>query len=122
MQTTTQRPTGITILAVIAGILGVLGLLGSLANFGSGYPLYGAISLVLSIAYIAFAYGAWSLQPWAWMVGVAIAAIGVLLQILYLFLIPGYSIINVVIGVILPAIILYYLMTPDIKRAFGQAA
>lgn len=121
MQSTAQRPTGITILAVIAGILGVLGLLGSFSYLGS-YPVYGVISLVLSVAYIAFAYGAWSLQPWAWMIGVAIAGVGVLLQILYLFLIPGYNIINVLIGVILPGIILYYLMTPEIKKAFGQPA
>ena len=111
---------GVTILAVLALIVGVLGLLGAFGILGA-FPLYGIISLVVSVAYLAFGYGAWSLQPWAWMVGVGIAAVGILLQILYLFLIPGYSIISVIIGAIIPAVILYYLMTPEVKKAFGQA-
>jgi len=112
---------GITILAVLAAISGVFGLLNGFTTLG-GNAISGILGLVVALAYLAFAYGAWSLQPWAWTIGVAVAAIGVLLQILYLFLVPGYSIIYVVIGVIIPAIILYYLMTPDVKRAFGQAA
>jgi hypothetical protein len=121
MQTTSQRPMGITILAVLAAIGGLFGLFGALAILGA-YPIYGIISLILSAAYLAFAYGAWSLQPWAWMLGLGLAGLQILIQVLYLFLIPGYSIVNVIIGAIIPAIIIYYLMTPDVKRAFGQPA
>jgi hypothetical protein len=113
---------GITILAVLAAIGGLFGLFGALPLLGGPYAIYGIISLVTSLAYLAFAYGAWTLQPWAWMLGLAIAGLQILLQILYLFLIPGYSIVNVIIGALIPAIIIYYLMTPDVKRAFGQPA
>ena len=121
MQTTAARPMGVTILAVLAAILGVLGLLGSLGNFGLGYPIYGLISLILSLALLAFAYGAWSLQPWAWTLGVGIAALYLLQEVLYLFLIPGYTIFYVIIGAIIPLVILYYLFTPPVKAAFGRA-
>ncbi|MGA7731810.1 MAG: hypothetical protein WCD37_11135 [Chloroflexia bacterium] len=122
MQQTSQRPMGITILAVLAAIGGLFGLFAALSLLGGPYGIYGIISLITSLAYLAFAYGAWTLQPWAWMLGLGIAGLVILLQILYLFLIPGYSIVNVIIGAIIPAIIIYYLMTPDVKRAFGQPA
>src|SRR3954451_2313416 len=72
------RPTGVTILAALAAIGGVLGLLGGVAIMGLGgvaagatgnaaYSgiggLVGILSIVLAVANIAFAYGAWSLQP-----------------------------------------------------------
>jgi hypothetical protein len=121
MQTTTQRPLGITILAVLAFIGGIFGLIGALGLLTAS-PIYGIIALVIAVAYLAFGYGAWTLQPWAWMLGLVIAGAGILLQILYLFLISGYSIVNVIVGAIIPAIIIYYLMTPGVKKAFGQAA
>ena len=75
------RPTGITILAVLSAIGGVLGLLGGVALLGLGGvaagatgnaaffglgALAGIITVAISIGQLAFAYGAWSLQPWAW--------------------------------------------------------
>ncbi len=121
MQSTTQRPTGITILAVLAAIAGVFGLLNAFTILG-GNSISGILGLVIALAYLAFAYGAWSLQPWAWMIGVAVAGLGVLLQILNLFTVPGYNIFYVILGVLIPGAILYYLMTPEIKKAFGQPA
>ena len=123
MQTTTQRPLGITILAVLAFIGGVFGLIGAFPLLtGANSMIYGIIALLIAVAYLAFGYGAWTLQPWAWMLGLVIAGAGILIQILYLFLIPGYNIVSVIIGAIIPAIIIYYLMTPGVRRAFGQAA
>jgi hypothetical protein len=121
MQSTAARPLGVTILAVLAAILGLLGLLGSVGNFGLGYPIYGLLSLILSLGLLAFAYGAWSLRPWAWTLGVAIAALYLLQEVLYLLLIPGYTIVYVIIGALIPLVILYYLFTPPVKAAFGRA-
>ena len=124
--TTRERPLGVTILAILAAILGVLGLLGSVALLGlsgvagvGGGVLWGILSLVLAVAYLAFAYGAWSLQPWAWTLGVGIAAVGILWA-LYWFTQPGGSIVSLIINVALSGVILYYLFQPDVKAAFGR--
>ena len=121
MQSTTQRPLGITILAVLAAIGGVLGLFGGIVSF-AGYPISGVLGLLLAIAYLAFAYGAWTLQPWAWMIGIVVVGLAVILTIVNFFIYPGYGIISLILGLLVPGIILYYLMTPDVKKAFGQAA
>ena len=75
------RPTGITILAVLAAIGGVFGLLGGFGVlFVGGDRLVrrrGASSACARSRYaallIAFAWGAWTLKPWAWPLGVAVA-------------------------------------------------
>ena len=66
---TSERPLGVTILAVLAAIRGVLGLLGSLvligiggSVLGGGFAIFGLIALILSVLYLVFAYGAWTLK------------------------------------------------------------
>ena len=122
MQTTAQRPMGITILAVLAIIGGALNVLAALGGFSAGLGSFlGILSLlilVLGIAQLAFGYGAWTLQPWAWTLGLAVEGAIILFDIL--LILAGASITSVLIGVVVAAAILYYLFTPEIKKAFGQ--
>ena len=128
------RPMGITILAILAGIAGVLGILGGLALVGLGGfmaastgtaglfglgAIAGIIVLAVGVAYLAFAYGAWTLKPWAWPLGVAIAAISVILSVLNV--IGGGSITSEILNIVIAAIILYYLFQANIKALFGRA-
>lgn len=129
-----QRPTDITILVVLSALLGVLGLLGTLALIGSGlaggtlaseFGTLGVISgliilLVGSVFNLLFAYGAWNLRPWAWVLGLigeGLALVSAVVDILSSRDIGTQQIVNIVI----PAIIIYYLMTPGVKKAFGRA-
>lgn len=121
-----QRPTGITILAVLAAIGGVLGLLGALGLFalsgvgGFIVTLFALLTLALSILALAFAYGAWTLQPWAWVLGVANYGLSIILSIIQI--IAGWSTIgSQLLSIVIAALILYYLNTPEIKRAFGRS-
>jgi uncharacterized membrane protein (DUF2068 family) len=114
---------GITILAVLAAIGGLFGLFGGFVLLGAGaingmYPILGIITLISAIASLAFAYGAWTLQPWAWMLGLVIQGVNVILAIISLIRGDFSSIVSLIIA----GIIIYYLMTPEIKRAFGQSA
>lgn len=128
------RPMGITILAVLSAIGGVLGLLGSLAIIGIGGlaaastgsaaffglgAIWGLLILALAIASLVFAYGAWTLKPWAWSLGVALQVISLVLAALTV--VSGGDISSQIIGVVISAIILYYLFQPNIKAAFGRA-
>jgi hypothetical protein len=123
---TSQRPLGITILAILAAIAGVLGLLGSLLIMGllmaAGglYMFIGLITLVLSILYILFAYGAWTLKPWAWTLGVGLSAASIVLTLIGLTQ-GTQELVGALISLAISGAILYYLFQPDVKAAFGRA-
>lgn len=129
-----QRPTGVTILAVLAVIGGLLGLCGSLALFGFGGLgalsgevkagvttfLFGGLGLVSSLLYLAFGFGAWMLKPWAWLLGMIGAGLSIASNVLSLVT-GNTTVISVLIGVAISGIIIWYLLRPDIKAAFGRA-
>ncbi len=125
------RPTGITILAVLAAIAGVLGLLSGLAviglsglalavGYGGLYQLIGFGILAISVAELVFAYGAWMLRPWAWMLGIAIEVVSIVLQLVWIT--QGASFASALISVVVALAILYYLDTPAVRTAFGKPA
>jgi hypothetical protein len=132
---------GVTILAALAAIGGVLGLCASLALVGlggllgglaaqAGAPagaaavlggftgIFGILILVLSVLELAFAYGAWTLKPWAWTLGVVVAGASIVLSLINVL---GGDLASPIISLAINGIILYYLFTPEVKRAFGRA-
>jgi uncharacterized membrane protein (DUF2068 family) len=130
----TTRPMGITILAVLAAIGGFFGILGSLALIGIGgfaaaatgsaglfglAAIFGVVALVTGIASLAFAYGAWTLKPWAWPLGVALAIISIGLAVATIA--GGGDITGQIIPIVIQAVILYYLFQPSIRSLFGRA-
>jgi hypothetical protein len=121
-----QRPTGVTILAVLAIIGGVLGLLGSIAIIGVGGAVLGGMAVVLglvglvsSVLSLAFGIGAWTLKPWAWMLGVVAEGLSILMSVISI--VSGQSVGSQLVSIVIAGAILYYLMTPTVKQAFGRA-
>lgn len=130
---TVTRPLGVTILALVSGIFGVLGLLASLTLFGlsgligtvGGASLAGqstissVIGLATAVLALAFAYGAWNLKPWAWPLGLAFAAFAVVSAVASI--VDGADFGGAIIGLVIAGAVAYYLMTPQVKAAFGRA-
>jgi hypothetical protein len=131
-----QRPNGVTIHAVLAIIGGVLGLLASVALIGLGgaaaaggaaqgaamgglAAVFGGIGLISSLLSLAFGIGAWMLKPWAWTLGIISQGLSILLSIFAI--INGSGIGSQIISILIAGGILYYLMTPTVKQAFGRA-
>ncbi len=133
-----QRPLGVTILGILAIIGGILGIFGSFAvifvgavvstgsvatnnNVASGgfITLLGIILLATSVGDIVVGIGFLGLKPWAWTLGIALMAIGILIDIL--FVTQGQSVGSEVVSILISAAILYYLFTPNVKAAFGRA-
>lgn len=129
------RPVGITILAILAAIAGLFGLLGSLFVIGLGgfagalaggatglaiggaFFLSGLVSLATAVLDFAFAYGAWTLRPWAWTLGIVGAIVGIVLGLLSMTSYGGLgSLVTIAIGLA----ILYYLDTVEVRAAFGR--
>jgi hypothetical protein len=131
------RPTGVTILAILAAIGGILlvlaglgatvlggaviGSVGGAAGTGIGglVLIFGLFALALGVLYLAFAYGAWGLKPWAWTLGIAGQILSLVLSVLRIVT-GNASITSEIIGIAIALIILYYLDTPDVRRAFGR--
>jgi uncharacterized membrane protein (DUF2068 family) len=118
MQPMKARPTGVTVLAVLAAIGGVLGVAAA-GGLGGLLAVVGIVAVVQSLLALAFAYGAWTLRPWGWTLGIVAEAIGIALSVL--FIINGSSITSQAISIIIDGAVIYYLMTPPVKAAFGKA-
>jgi len=137
-----QRPQLITIMAVLAAIGGVLGILGAFGLFALGAAggllaatggamdvgfmvggfavFWGLVTLIQSTASLAFAYGAWFLKPWAWILGIGIEVAAIFMALVSL-LGKSSDFFGFLISVAIAGAIIYLLNTPEIKRAFGRA-
>jgi len=132
---TPARPLGVTILAILAAISGVLGLLAGVAAVGLGgaagaaagnpglgglVSMFGLFLIVTSLLSIAFAYGAWTLKPWAWTLGMAAAVLGIIGAILG-FVNDSSQLMSTIFSIVINGVIIYYLNTPAVKAAFRRA-
>jgi hypothetical protein len=121
---TAARPTGITILAILAGVGGILMAFGGISLFVLGAVAFGGLGALLGLAflavaalYLAFCVGALQMKPWAWPLGVVGAGASAILAALQLL---GGDL-SQIISIAISGGILYYLMQPSIKAAFGKA-
>jgi hypothetical protein len=135
-----QRPLGITILAILGIIGGVLGLLsgcgaiaggalvgalgaqagvGAVAAGGGLLGLLGIVTLAMAVGWTAFGIGAWTLKPWAWMLGLILVGVSIVTALVTVLTSGDFG--SQIIGLVIDAAIVYYLMTPEVKQAFGRA-
>ena len=137
----TERPSGVTILAVIYILLGLLSLVWSLLVFGVGAVtgLTGAIVGAENMASFGtanfwggiigvagatldfiIAYGLLNLRPWGWMLALIGLAITVITGVLGLMSGGFFAICCGILGLLVPAGILFYLLQPEVRKAFGR--
>lgn len=134
-----KRPTGINVLFWVYLILGIFSFLwsgfvlgiGGLSAFvgglfgleavldlGSSSAWSGYIGILSAIIQIIVAFGLLSMKKWAWV----LAIIGVVLTIIQgiLGILAGgmFAFICGSLGLLVPAIILFYLLQPGIRAAF----
>ena len=125
-----KRPFGITIIAIFALISGLFGLCWPTLVFtGSAFlgPIFGTVGVIAGIFLIVgpilqliFAFGAFNLRSWAWYLGLISTGITVFGVVINLF--DGASFWSAVWGGIIPIIIFFYLLSPKVRQAFGQAS
>jgi hypothetical protein len=117
---------GITILAVLSAIGGVFGVIEGFAVMAIAGTIFGGAGFILGLALIAWAalsialaWGFWTLQPWAWPLGVVLEVAGIVLGVLQ-YLGNASSITSLAITIVISGVILYYLFQPPIKALFGR--
>jgi uncharacterized membrane protein (DUF2068 family) len=129
----------VTILAVLCVIGGLLALIfGSLFTFmgptiaaqaaaadeaaamatGPMMMGFGVFGLIMGLLYLITAYGLFGLKPWAWMVAVVVQVLAFVSHLAGFF--QG-QVAGAVVGLLIAGGILFYLMRPHVKAAFGRA-
>jgi hypothetical protein len=126
-----ERPTGVTVLAVVSLIgaivmaltaLQYLGfvphLLGGVAFFGLD-PLAAGLFAISAAIFAWLAYGLWRLKPAAWVYTVIHAV--VMLIVALLALIGASTLSSMLPTLVINGAILAYTFTPGVRHAFGSA-
>ena len=75
--------------------------------------------LVSALLSLAFAYGAWNLKPWGWLLGIVTQGFSLFSSLMAL--INGSDFGSKLFSILGAGGILYYLFRPDIKAAFGRS-
>ncbi len=91
----------------------IVGSLPAYDNVGWG----GIFALGIGIAWVAAGLALWSLRPWAWMFA-AVVAVFALVNAFFLMVAYAGSGAGLV-QALMPALILWYLNTAEVKEAFG---
>jgi hypothetical protein len=82
------------------------------------YLVLGFGAVLLGIGQLFFAWGAWNLADWAWLLGLGLAILGAaeaLWGLLGGAVLPAPT----VVGLLLPVLLGGYLLLPGTRRAFG---
>ena len=136
-----KRPTGISILFWVYLILGILSLLWSgmvlgigglsslvggifgmenIATFGNASAWSGYLGIIAAAVQIVVAFGFLSMKRWAWIL--AIIGLGLTFIEGAIGMLSGglFALMCGSLGLIIPAIILFYLLRADTRAAFGM--
>ena len=124
---TEGRPTGVAILAILEAIVGVYylvtgfgeffasAIIGSLARSGISSDLIpmipralGTVLLIFGLVSLLLAWGLWTGKGWARTVALVFAILGIILSLISFH----------IIGLVIDAIIVYYLTRPNVKKFF----
>jgi hypothetical protein len=129
---TPHRPIGITIIAVLAAVATIFAaihtlqylhllpfFLGGMAFFG--FDLWGALLWgLMTLIYAWVVVQLWNVNPQGWMFLVILSALNIILDIVSII---GQSTFSAVApSILINAIVLIYVLTPGVKRAFGTEA
>lgn len=133
-----KRPIGVTVLAglmalgavfgiaaAVALLFGLVSLSSVAAGFGVSDSTISSTAAALGILVytaiaIPFAYGAWTLQPWAWWLGLVLFAISALSDLLAgVAGIIGLAYATV--SVMIAAVVIYYWLRPRVRAAFRRS-
>ena len=128
MEPVTKRPAGITVIAILALAAGVIYLLQGLRILGyvafgpgqafSNVSFTGWTTVLFGVLWIAVGAGFLSLRPWAWLFGAIV--VGFSLIVAFFGNLNGWQFGDMFMAMIVPLVILFYLTSDNVKRAFGM--
>lgn len=134
-----NRPIGVTILAVLQLISGIFASLGGLyilffrsaifqrtselensAQSRTSIALFGGFLLIVGLIGLLLAYGLFTLKTWAWLTALVLNGLSILSSISAILFNQNRRG-GDILGLIIAVVIVYYLLQPEVKRAFGKS-
>lgn len=124
-----DRPLGVTIIGILFIIGGIIALIGgglgglamSVLGLGIVGLIFGGILAIIGIVYIILGIGCFKGWGWVWTLAVIFAVLGIIMQIASLAMTGTAGIASVIIGILINAVILWYLFQANVKQWFGKA-
>ena len=127
------RPTGVTVLAVLTALAGIPSLAYGIITIIGGFAtllstadspalpilVMGVAFLGVAVLYFGVAWALFTLKPWAWLAGVVVGAGAIAVQVVAA-LAGNVGWPQAIGAAILPAIVLVYLLRPNVRAAFGR--
>ena len=132
----TYRPTGLTILAILFLIAGSFTLVGGISTFETAVaqastPILTDLEAliiplaveILCIASFVIALGLFTGKTWwVWFFAVVLSAIGLVVNVVSLVVPNMFTMAGAIVGIVINAIILYYLSRKNVRQYFGNKA
>ncbi len=122
MNETQKRPLGLTIIAILTIIFGLLALFGGFISLGvstisselEGLAFLGIIIIIMAIIMLPAGYGLLKGKKWGWTLAIISNIITIPLNLIGVAI--GTSDAgNVIVGIVISALIIVYLMKPSSK-------
>jgi ABC-type uncharacterized transport system permease subunit len=113
MENQKHRPLGVTIIAILNVIVGIITISTGMLFLVVGV---GIVLIAIGIANFVMAYGLWKGKRWAWTITLILSGIGIISSAIS---IAGGNL-GAIVGIILYAVIIYYLYRPNVKAFFGK--
>jgi hypothetical protein len=133
---TTHRPTGLTILAMLFLIAGACTLLAGITTLETALtqasgPILTELELlvipvgieILCIGSFVVALGLFTVKNWwVWLAAVVLSAIGLVVNVVSLVIPNMFTIVaaGAIVGIVINAIVLYYLSRRNVRQYFGN--
>ena len=133
---TTHRPTGLTILAILFLIAGAFTLLAGITTLETALiqargPILTELELliiplgieILCIGSFVVAIGLFTVKSWwVWLVAVVLSATGLVVNVVSLIIPNMFTIVTAgaIVGIVINAIVLYYLSRRNVRQYFGN--
>jgi uncharacterized membrane protein (DUF2068 family) len=112
---TSMMPAGVPVATMGIGKAGA----SNAAVLGGMAAVYSIVALGFAVADLVFGFGAWTLKPWAWMLGMVLFGLNIVFQLVAV--VAGWATFGgVLISLVISGVIIYYLLTPEVKKAFGR--
>ena len=86
--------------------------------WGAGMMAGGMTSVLTGLLQVIAGFGLLARQGWAWVLALIGAGLGLVAPIIGLLNGQFWSLL----GLAVPAVVLWYLLTPEVRRAFGRGA
>ena len=133
---TRHRPTGLTVLALLFIIAGAFSLLAGITTLETAIaqasgPILTELEVlfiplgieILCIASFVVALGLFTVKSWwVWLVAVVLSAIGLVVNVVSLVIPNMFTIVaaGAIVGIVINAIVLYYLSRRNMRQYFGN--